>query len=103
MSLPRFRAIVIDEKGGISNVQNYCDGKLYELSAKAFEVMKEVITSKSNPVLGLATGSSPIGLYQNMIKDHKENGTSYKNVVTNLDEYIGLKRDHSQTYWTSHA
>ena len=36
-----------------------------------------------------------------MIKDHKENGTSYKNVVTfNLDEYIGLKRDHSQTYWT---
>ena len=35
-----------------------------------------------------------------MIKDHKENGTSYKNVVTfNLDEYIGLKRDHSQTYW----
>ena len=72
-----------------------------ELSEKAFEVMKEVITSKSNPVLGLATGSSPIGLYQNMIKDHKENGTSYKNVVTfNLDEYIGLKRDHSQTYWT---
>lgn len=60
-----------------------------ELSEKAFEVMKEVITSKSNPVLGLATGSSPIGLYQNMIKDHKENGTSYKNVVTfNLDEYI---------------
>ena len=57
-----------------------------ELSEKAFEVMKEVITSKSNPVLGLATGSSPIGLYQNMIKDHKENGTSYKNVVTfNLD------------------
>ena len=72
-----------------------------ELSAKAFEVMKEVVTSKENPVLGLATGSSPIGLYQNMIKDHKENGTSYKNVVTfNLDEYIGLKRDHSQTYWT---
>lgn len=35
-----------------------------ELSEKAFEVMKEVITSKSNPVLGLATGSSPIGLYQ---------------------------------------
>ena len=38
-----------------------------ELSEKAFEVMKEVITSKSNPVLGLATGSSPIGLYQNCL------------------------------------
>lgn len=72
-----------------------------ELSKKAFEVMKEVVTSKERPVLGLATGSSPLGLYQNMIADHKENKTSYKNVVTfNLDEYIGLKRDHSQTYWT---
>lgn len=71
------------------------------LSEEAFQVMKEVVTSKERPVLGLATGSSPIGLYQNMIKDHKENGTSYKNVVTfNLDEYVGLKKNHSQTYYT---
>ena len=70
-----------------------------ELSEKAFEVMKEVITSKSNPVLGLATGSSPIGLYQNMIKDHKENGTSYKNVVTfNMDEYVNLPVEHPESY-----
>ena len=53
-------------------VENY-----EEVSAKAFEVMKEVVVNKPNAVLGLATGSSPIGLYQNMIKDHKENGTSY--------------------------
>lgn len=76
--------------------------KDYEaLSEEAFKVMKEVVASKENPVLGLATGSSPVGLYQNMIKDHKENGTSYKNVITfNLDEYVGLARDHSQTYYT---
>ena len=72
-----------------------------ELSQKAFEVMKEVVTSKENPVLGLATGSSPIGLYKCMIKDHQENGTDYSKVTTfNLDEYVGLDRNHSQTYYT---
>ena len=72
-----------------------------ELSRKAFEVVKEVVTSKENPVLGLATGSSPIGLYKCMIKDHKENGTDYSKVtIFNLDEYVGLKREHSQTYYT---
>jgi len=71
------------------------------LSEEAFKVMKEVISSKERPVLGLATGSSPIGLYENMIKDHKENGTCYKNVITfNLDEYVGLPQSHSQTYYT---
>lgn len=76
--------------------------KDYEaLSEEAFKVMKEVVASKERPVLGLATGSSPVGLYQNMIKDHKENGTSYQNVVTfNLDEYVGLPQSHSQTYYT---
>ena len=65
------------------------------VSQKAFEVMKEVVTGKKEPVLGLATGSSPIGLYKNMIKDHKENGTSYADVRTfNLDEYVGIPRDH---------
>lgn len=76
--------------------------KDYEaLSDEAFNVMKEVVTSKEHPVLGLATGSSPIGLYQRMIKDHKDNGTSYKEVVTfNLDEYVGLKKNHSESYYT---
>ena len=71
------------------------------VSQKAFEVMNEVVTGKKEPVLGLATGSSPIGLYKNMIKDHKENGTSYADVRTfNLDEYVGIPRDHEQSYWT---
>lgn len=76
--------------------ENYDD-----LSKEAFKVMKEVLSSKENPVLGLATGSSPCGLYKEMIKDHKENGTSYKKVTTfNLDEYIGLEQTHEQTYYT---
>lgn len=72
-----------------------------EVSKEAFNVMKEVVTSNPNAVLGLATGSSPIGLYENMIKDHKENGTSYAGCQSfNLDEYVGIDRNHSQSYWT---
>ena len=62
-----------------------------EMSDKAFEIMAEVVKNKPDAVLGLATGSTPIGLYKRMIADHNENGTSYKKVHTvNLDEYAGL-------------
>ena len=70
-----------------------------EMSKKASEIIISIVKNNPNAVLGLATGSSPIGTYQNMIKDHKENGTSYKNVHTvNLDEYVGLTADHDQSY-----
>jgi glucosamine-6-phosphate deaminase len=71
------------------------------MSRKAFEVIKEVIVNNPNAVLGLATGSSPIGMYQEMVKDHKENGTSYKNIKSvNLDEYVGLGEGDEQSYVT---
>ena len=70
-----------------------------EMSKKAFEVMSEVVKNNPNAVIGLATGSTPIGLYKEMIKDHKENGTSYKNIKTvNLDEYAGLDYSSNQSY-----
>lgn len=70
-----------------------------ELANEALKVMLDVIKSKENPVIGLATGSSPIGLYNAMIRDHKENGTSYKNVKSvNLDEYVGLGIESDQSY-----
>ena len=72
-----------------------------EVSKEAFKIMKEVLSGDHTPVLGLATGSSPVGLYKEMIRDHEENGTSYKDILTfNLDEYIGLPRDHRESYWT---
>ena len=71
------------------------------VSKEAFEVMKEVVTGKEDAVLGLATGSSPIGLYENMIQDHKENGTCYAKCQSfNLDEYVGIDRNHPESYWT---
>ena len=70
-----------------------------EMSAKAFEIMAGVVKSNPEAVLGLATGSTPIGLYKNMIADHNENGTSYKSVKTvNLDEYEGLDYSSDQSY-----
>ena len=69
-----------------------------EASDKAFEVMKEFL--KPGKVLGLATGSTPLGLYARMVKDHKENGTSYKEIKSfNLDEYVGLPLEHPESYY----
>lgn len=70
-----------------------------ELSAKAAEVMLAVVKSNPNAVLGLATGTTPLGLYARLIEDQKKNGTDYKNIRTvNLDEYKGLPASHEQSY-----
>ncbi len=70
-----------------------------EVAKDAFKVMKPFL--HDGAVLGLATGSSPVGLYREMIADYRENGTSYQNITTvNLDEYVGLPRDHQESYWT---
>lgn len=70
-----------------------------ELSAAAAQIVIDVVRSNPRALLGLATGSTPLGLYQKLIKDHKENGTSYKHVsAVNLDEYMGLEAGHEQSY-----
>ena len=52
-------------------------------------------------VLGCPTGSSPLGLYRNLIKLNKEGKVSFKNVVTfNMDEYCGIPQNHEQSYYT---
>ncbi len=70
-----------------------------EMSKKAAEIMIELVKKNPNAVLGLATGSSPIGMYKAMAEDCANGGASYKNVSTvNLDEYVGLTADHDQSY-----
>lgn len=78
---------------------------IFDTSVELFEELtkKYVSEIKANPSinLGLATGGTPVPLYENLIKDHKLNKTSYKQVKTfNLDEYIGLPENHSQSYRT---
>ena len=70
-----------------------------ELSTRAAKVMLEVVKANPYAVLGLATGTTPLGLYAHMIADHEKHGTSYAHVRTvNLDEYKGLPKTHEQSY-----
>lgn len=70
-----------------------------EMSAKAFEIIKQTVMDNPEAVLGLATGTTPLGLYSLMAEDCKNNGTSYKRVTAvNLDEYIGLDANDEQSY-----
>ena len=51
-------------------------------------------------VLGLPTGSSPLGVYRELARMNKAGAVTFKNVVTfNMDEYLGLPREHDQSYW----
>ena len=59
---------------------------------------KENITNEPF-ILGLPTGSTPIGIYKKLIEYYKNDEISFKNVITfNMDEYVGLGRDHDQSY-----
>ncbi|WP_394139774.1 glucosamine-6-phosphate deaminase [Cytobacillus oceanisediminis] len=70
-----------------------------DLSHKAAQLMIEKIRSNPDMTLGLATGSTPKGVYAELIKDHLENGTSYEKITTiNLDEYIGLPSSDPNSY-----
>jgi glucosamine-6-phosphate deaminase len=78
----------------VIRVKNYED-----MSQKAAEILLTDIKANPKTVLGLATGSTPLGLYKLLIKDHLINKTSYKDIQTvNLDEYIELSPDHPQSY-----
>lgn len=69
------------------------------LSDAAAEMIVELVKSKPDAVLGLATGETPLGLYERLASDFKANGTSYKSVrVINLDEYKDLPASHPQSY-----
>lgn len=69
------------------------------LSRVAAEVIVEVLNAKPNAVLGMATGSTPLGLYQELVRLHKERQLDFSRVTTfNLDEYVGLNVNHPQSY-----
>jgi len=70
-----------------------------EMSIEAAEIIKDAIHLKPNLILGLATGSTPIGTYAELIRMHKAGDLDFSKVVTfNLDEYVGLPPTHDQSY-----
>jgi len=80
----------------VIKVKNY-----EELSIAGSEIIAKLVKENPKAVLGLATGSSPIGLYQNLIKAYNAGEISFKDVKTfNLDEYCDLPRDHRESYYS---
>ena len=70
-----------------------------ELSRKAANLISAQVLSKPDSVLGLATGSTPIGTYKQLIEWYEKGDLDFSEVKSiNLDEYVGLTGDHDQSY-----
>ena len=78
----------------IIKVKNY-----KELSMRAAGIVAAQISRKKNTVLGLPTGQTPLGMYQELIKRFRKGEIDFSQVITfNLDEYYGLSPEHPQSY-----
>ena len=70
-----------------------------EMSKAAAQEVASLLNMKPNAVLGMATGSTPLGLYKELVRMHREEGLDFSQVTTfNLDEYVGLPASHPQSY-----
>ena len=71
-----------------------------DMSRKAANIVSAQVIMKPNCVLGLATGSTPIGLYKQLVEWFKKGDLDFSEVMTvNLDEYKGLSRENDQSYY----
>ncbi len=71
-----------------------------EMSRKAANILSAQVISKPDSVLGLATGSTPIGMYDQLVEWYNKGDVDFSEVKTvNLDEYKGLARDNDQSYY----
>lgn len=70
-----------------------------EVSKEAAGIVADVVKKNPEAVLGLATGSTPVGTYKELIRMHKEDGLDFSNITSfNLDEYVGLDEKHPNSY-----
>ena len=77
----------------------YCGETYKEMSEKAASIIASQVTLKPDCVLGLATGSTPIGTYKKLVEWYEEGILDFSNVTSvNLDEYRGLSGDNDQSY-----
>ncbi len=77
----------------------YISENEYDLSRKAANIISAQVIMKPDSVLGLATGSTPIGTYRQLVEWYRKGDLDFSEITTiNLDEYIGLPPEHSQSY-----
>ena len=71
----------------------------HDVALYAADRVVDVVNTKIDPVLGLATGSTPVALYKELVTRCQSHHVSFQHVVTfNLDEYIGIAASHGQSY-----
>ena len=71
------------------------------VAAQIAKLIRDKQAKGETVVLGLATGSTPISMYAELVRLHKEEGLSFNNVISfNLDEYYPIERDAFQSYWS---
>ncbi len=88
------------EKVPVQIYKNSTEGS-NAVAAQIASLIKEKQAKKQTCVLGMATGTTPILLYKELVRLHKEEGLSFKNVVTiNLDEYYPIEKTAYQSYWS---
>ena len=72
-----------------------------DMSRKAANILSAQIILKPDCVLGLATGGTPVGAYQQLVEWYNKGDLDFSGVTTvNLDEYRGLPKDHPESYWS---
>ncbi len=86
-----------------THIPCYVYGSNHDLAREVAATVAEIIRSRNaagkHAVLGLPTGSTPVGVYRELIRMHREEGLDFTRVLTfNLDEYYGLQRDQLQSY-----
>src|SRR5688572_33095388 len=70
-----------------------------QMAREAAREVADVLNAKPNAVLGMATGSTPLGLYRELVQLHERGELDFSHVTTfNLDEYVGLPITHPQSY-----
>ncbi|MGN6390840.1 MAG: 6-phosphogluconolactonase, partial [Gemmatimonadales bacterium] len=89
MSSEHIRTLIVDDHDELGRV----------IAHRLAEVVRARAAEGRHAVLGLATGSTPIGAYRELIRLHREEGLDFSDVVTfNLDEYYGLQPDSIHSY-----
>lgn len=85
----------------MSNVKLLLVEGYQEMSKVAAQLFAQEVKRKPDLVLGLATGGTPVGMYEELIRMHRTEGLSFSQATSfNLDEYVGLEAQHPQSYRT---
>ncbi len=91
------RVVILDTPENVS--QRAADIIIARVTQRAADIIIARVTAKPTAVLGLATGGTPLGTYRELVAAHHAGRVSFRDVATfNLDEYVGLAHDHSQSY-----